>query len=88
MQQQFENVDQLKLALEAAWDRLSQTFLLTRASMNGDNVLKLLSRTIEDALNWTSFQIIWTILLYINLPLDLLLYDIVGFRIFMFYKVV
>jgi len=54
--------------------------------MNGDNVLKLLSRTMEDILN--IFQIIWTILLCINLPLDLLLYDIVGFRVFMFYKVV
>jgi len=42
---------QLKLALDAEWNTLSQTFLLTRASMNGDNVLKLLSRTMEDILN-------------------------------------
>ena len=51
LQRQFENVDQLKLALEAEWNRLSQTFLLTKASMNGDNVLKLLLRTMEDILN-------------------------------------
>jgi len=41
LQCQFENVDQLKLALETEWSRLSQTF--TRASMNGDileNVVK------------------------------------------------
>jgi len=27
LQHQFENVDQLKLALEAEWNRLSQTFI-------------------------------------------------------------
>jgi len=51
LQRQFDNVDQLKLALEAEQNRLLQTFLLTRASMNGDNVLKLLLRTMEDILN-------------------------------------
>jgi len=50
LQRQFENVDQLKLALEAEWNRLSQTFL-TRALINGDNVLELLSRAMEDILN-------------------------------------
>jgi len=27
LRRQFENVDQLKLALEAEWNRLSQTFI-------------------------------------------------------------
>jgi len=57
--------------------------LLARASMNGDNVLKLLSRTIEDILNIFSNN-----LNDFTVPLDLLLYDIVVFRIFTFYKVV
>jgi len=62
--------------------------LLTRASMNRDNVLKLLSRTMEDILNIFSNNLNdFTVHLF-NLPLDLLLYDIAGFRIFMFYKVV
>jgi len=51
LQRQFENVDKLKPALEAEWNRLSQTFLLTRSLINGDNVLKLLSRAMEDILN-------------------------------------
>jgi len=95
-------IDKQSLLATPVWERwptetcfggwVEQTvadILLTRASMNGDNVLKLLSRTMEDILNIFSNNLNdWMILLCINLPLDLLLYYIVGFQIFLFYKVV
>jgi len=55
-------IDKQNLLAMPVWERWPTCFrgwveqtvadiLLTRASMNGDNVLKLLSRTMEDKLN-------------------------------------
>ena len=37
LQRQFEHVDQLKLAVEAEWNRLSQTFIYASAPLGGAN---------------------------------------------------
>ena len=89
-------IDKQTLLVTPVWERwpywnlfwrLSKTdyrkHLLTRVSMNGDNVrFEAVVKNNAWRTYWTCFQIIWTILLCISLPLDLLLYDTVGFRIF------
>ena len=60
--------------------------LLTRASMNGDNVLKLLSRTMEDILNIFSNNLKDFTVHYFTIRPSL--YDIAGFLNIYVYKVV